>query len=148
MTLLSPHFTLEELVRSDYAIRHSIDNNPSSEVLANLDLLAAGLERMRSVLAMPIHVDSGYRCPKVNSAIGGAKDSAHMQGLAADIICPAFGTPLEIAEALVAHKLLIGYDTVIMEGDWVHVAFSDAPRYTVLTAHFGNGATTYTKGLA
>ena len=148
MTDLSAHFTLEELTRSPYAERWGIDNTPPAEVLGNLDLLAAGLERVRSVLSMPIHVDSGYRCPKLNSAIKGAKDSAHTQGLAADIVCPDFGTPLVIAQALIEQKQLVGFDTVIQEGTWLHVAFADEPRFRVLTAHFGNGATTYTEGLA
>ncbi len=148
MNYLSAHFTLEELTRSPYAERWGIDNTPPTEVLANLGLLAAGLERVRTVLSMPIHVDSGYRCPKLNSAIKGAKDSAHMLGLAADIICPDFGSPLQIALALIAEKRMVGFDTLIQEGTWLHVAFADAPRFRVLTAHFGNGSTTYTEGLA
>lgn len=148
MISLSAHFSLDELTRSDYAIRHGIDNTPPVELLANLGMLAAGLERVRSVLALPIHVDSGYRCPEVNTAIGGSKASAHMQGLAADIVCPEFGSPREIVEALIASRLLIKYDQVIQEGNWVHVAFSETPRFEVLTANFGSGPTTYTRGLA
>ncbi|OGT54233.1 MAG: peptidase M15 [Gammaproteobacteria bacterium RIFCSPHIGHO2_12_FULL_63_22] len=145
---LSQHFTLDELTRSDYAIRHGIDNTPSAEVLANIGMLAAGLEGVRAVLAVPVHVSSGYRCAKLNSAIGGSKSSAHMQGLAADFTCPQFGTPADVARVLVESKLRIGFDQLILEGRWVHVSFSDEPRYEVLTAHFGNGPTTYTKGIA
>lgn len=146
---LTAHFSLEELTRSSYAIRQGIDNSTNDpDVLANLGMLAAALERVRTVLALPIHVDSGYRCPAVNKGVGGSKDSDHMKGLAADIICPAFGSPREIAEALVAQKEFVGYNKLIQEGNWLHVAFSDAPRYEVLTAHFGAGPTTYTRGLA
>lgn len=145
---LSEHFTLEELTRSDVAMRRTIDNTPPAVIVANLQMLAAGLERVRSAIGnLAIHVNSGYRCPALNLAIGGAKDSAHMQGRAADIVCPEFGTPLQIAEALIQQKLLIGFDQIIQEGDWLHVAFSDSPRFDVLTAHFGTGGAIYTRGL-
>lgn len=145
---LSEHFSLDELIRSDYATRKSIDNTPSAEVLENLGMLAAGLEGVRAVLSMPVHVSSGYRCAKLNSAIGGSKSSAHMQGLAADFTCPQFGCPADVARAIVENKLRIGFDQLILEGRWIHVAFADEPRYEVLTAHFGKGPTTYTKGIA
>ena len=148
MSLLSSHFSYEELTNSDYALRHGIDNTPSSEVSANLILLATGLDGVRSILGYPLRVNSGYRCPKLNSAIGGAKDSAHTRGLAADFTCPEYGSPQEIAVRLAMDMLSIGFDQLIYEGTWVHIGFSDTPRYQVLTAHFGNGPTTYTKGIA
>ena len=70
-----------------------------------------------------------------------------MQGRAADIVCPEFGTPREISETLIQQKLLVGFDQIIQEGDWLHVAFADSPRFDVLTAHFGPGGATYTRGL-
>lgn len=131
---MTRHFTIEELIASDYAARHGIDNTPNDQVLENLQMLAEGLERVRSVLSVPIYVSSGYRCAKLNSAIGGARDSQHMQGLAADFTAPEFGTPYEIAEAIENAKQIIGYDQLILEfRRWVHISFADEPRMQVLT---------------
>jgi len=83
--MLTEHFSLNELVFSEYAVRHHIDNTPDDEIVANLQMLADGLERCRAVLGnRPMIVSSGYRSPKVNSGIGGSKGSYHMKGLAAD----------------------------------------------------------------
>ena len=147
-TFLSPHFTYEELTGSDYATRHGIDNKPYADMHPNGLMLAEGLERVRSILALPIHVSSGYRSAKLNAAVGGSKTSKHMDWLAADFTCPQFGTPLEICRELQANYAVVGFDQMIQEGNWVHVSFSDMPKGEILTAHFGNGPTTYTKGLA
>src|SRR5438093_11543543 len=90
--MLSEHFSLEELTESEVAARAGIDNTPSAETMRNLLRLAAGLELVRAALGNnPIHVTSGYRSPRLNQMVGGAKNSMHTQGLAADILCPAFG---------------------------------------------------------
>lgn len=148
---LSNHFTLEELTNSEYATRKGIDNTPSPEVCANLQVLANGLERVRALIGGPMRISSGYRSPKLNSAIGGATDSYHLRGLAADFTCPAYGSPKDIAECIADHEDAIGFDKLIYEGTWVHVQFpdaEDAPRGDILTAHFNGGRATYTKGIA
>lgn len=130
---LTTNFTLEELIRSDYATRKSIDNTPPADLFANLQMLAAGLERVRGVLAVPIRVTSGYRSPKLNSAVNGSRSSMHMAGLAADFIAPAFGTPAEIVTKLMASRQFINYDQCILEfNDWVHIGFADIPRLETL----------------
>ncbi len=143
------HFTVAELTHSDTAIRKGIDNTPDAEALANLDILIAGLEKVREALGYPMRINSGYRGPKLNAAIGGSKTSSHMKGLAADFVCPKFGTPLEICRSLVTTE--IPFQQLIQEGTWVHIAFPDVdetPKREVLTAHFGNGGVKYTRGLA
>jgi hypothetical protein len=129
---LTEHFTLEELIRSDYATRKYIDNRPDADILENLKILAQGLERIRRILCVPLIISSGYRCPKLNTAIGGSRSSAHMQGLAADFTAPAYGDPTEVVAALIERKSDINYDQVILEfpdrGGWVHVGFADSPR--------------------
>src|ERR1051325_8425715 len=90
---LTEHFSLEELIASEVAARKGIDNTPPDDIVAKLRVLAAGLERVRAVRDGPIHVTSGYRCLALNTAIGGAHDSMHIQGLAADILCPRLGAP-------------------------------------------------------
>lgn len=145
------NFTVEELCHSDTAFRKGIDNTPDADVLANLDILMAGLERVRKLLGHPMYINSGYRGPKLNAAIGGSKTSAHMKGLAADFVCPGFGPPLEICQLLQAHAEEIRFDQIIQEGTWVHIAFADVdqkPRGEILTAHFSNGGVTYSRGLA
>ena len=150
MTPLSEHFTLEELTRSDVATRRAIDNTPDAQTQARLCILAQGLERVRALLAVPMHIDSGYRCPTLNAAIGGARDSRHMVGLAADFVAPDFGAPKAIAEFLADRADDLRFDQLIQEGDWVHIAFADdtPPRGDILTAHFVGGTVRYTKGLA
>jgi zinc D-Ala-D-Ala carboxypeptidase len=121
---LSEHFSREELIASEVAVRSGIDNvPPAEEIEVNLLALAAGLELVRAVLGgKPIHVSSGFRCAALNRAVGGAANSAHMLGLAADILCPQFGSPLEVCRAIDAAG--IKTDQIIHEfGHWCHVAF-------------------------
>jgi zinc D-Ala-D-Ala carboxypeptidase len=68
---LTTHFTLEELTHSDVALQRGIDNTPSPEIVANLQTLAEGLEKLRSLLGTPILINSGYRCLDLNRLIGG-----------------------------------------------------------------------------
>ncbi len=131
---LSANFSLEQLTASETALARGIDNRPPAEIIENLRLLAAGLEQAQSVLGYPLEVSSGYRCPELNIAIGGAEKSQHCFGLAADFTCPSFGTPLEIAAAL--RDSGIRFDQCILEfGRWVHLSFSPEPRGRMLTIH-------------
>ena len=146
MTKLSEHFTLEELTFSATAQRKQIDNNPPAEVLENMKRLAAGLEEVRAALGnKPMRINSGYRSPKLNRAVCGARLSAHMAGYAADFVCPEFGSPLKIVKALAATG--IQFDKLIQEGTWVHISFAPEARRQLLTAHFGPNGTSYTAGV-
>lgn len=142
---LSEHFTLDELIWSDTAARLRIDNAPDPIATSHLVAFADGLENVRSILGgRPIRINSGYRCEQLNRAIGGARNSAHLIGYAADFTCREFGAPLQIVRAL--QQGSIDFDQVIQEGSWVHVSFAPMSRRQVLTAHFGPGGTTYTMG--
>jgi hypothetical protein len=147
MTQLTEHFSLEELTRSDYAIRHSINNTPTDvRIIGNLQALSELMERIRKLLGAPISVSSGYRCPKVNTAIGGAKNSAHLTGMACDFNAVGYdskGAALKISPLVQE----FGIDQLIYEGSWVHVGLSDEPRGQILTAVFGQGPVTYIKGI-
>ena len=146
MTKLSEHFTLEELTFSATAQRKQIDNKPPAEVQDNKKRLPAGLEEVRAVLGnKPMRINSGYRSPKLNRAVGGARLSAHMAGYAADFVCPDFGSPLKIVKALAATG--IQFDKLIQEGTWVHISFAPEARRQLLTAHFGPNGTSYTAGV-
>jgi len=145
---LTQHFTLEELTHSEYAARNGIDNRPNADVLANLHVLADGLERVRLVLSVPLLPISGYRSPKVNAGVRGATNSQHVQGLACDFIAPEYGTPLDVARALAKNPDFVEFDQLIMEfGQWVHISFSDQNRRDVLTATKGPVGVVYTRGL-
>ena len=146
--MLSEHFSLEELTASEVAARAGIDNTPSAETMRNLLRLAAGLELVRAALGNnPIHVTSGYRSPRLNQMVGGAKNSMHTQGLAADILCPAFGPPLDVCRAIATSRIPV--DQIIHElGRWCHVGFAPnghAARNELLT--IANAATGYELGL-
>lgn len=119
---LSPNFTLEELTASETAERHGIDNTPTSEIIENLRHLAAALQEVRTLLGnKPITINSGYRCPAVNEKLGSKPTSDHCKGLAADFVCPSFGSPDDIVRAILASP--ISYKQVIREFDrWVHIA--------------------------
>lgn len=143
---LSTHFTLAEFITSQTAARMGLDNTPPDGVMSNLEHTALGLEGVRTLLGVPLIISSGYRSPEVNRAVGGALDSQHKQGLAADFIAPGFGSPLQVARAIIASG--IKFDQLIMEGTWVHISFNAVPRGQVLTATFKDGTAHYSPGLA
>ena len=131
---LSPNFTLEEMIASETAARHNIDQTPSNDVLMNLRRLALFLEDVRKVLDKPIHINSAYRSPLANEAVGGKKTSQHCRGAAADIKVKGM-TPDQVVRAII--KSGLPYDQVIREFDsWTHVSISNgkdiAPRKQAL----------------
>ena len=121
---LTKNFTLEELIFSETASRKGIDNSPNQEVLFNLERLAQGLQDVRDLLQYPILISSGYRCLELNTVIGSKPSSAHVKGLAADFICPSYGSVEDVMIAIVNSD--IQYDQAILEyGRWIHLAFAD-----------------------
>jgi len=129
---LSENFTLDELTRSETALRKGLDNTPDAETVANLTELALALEKVRDLLGHPIHINSGYRSAKVNAAVGSKETSAHRHGWAADFVCPAFGTPQEICHAILDST--IDFDQLIWEfGSWVHISIDPRRRRVAMT---------------
>ena len=126
MTYLTPNFTLEELIRSEIGARHGIDNTPTPEIIENLKRLAQVLEEVRILLgSRSIYVNSAYRCPEINKLVGSKPTSDHLYGLAADIVCPAFGSPDYVVRAVVASP--IQYKQIIREFDaWTHISIPKA----------------------
>ena len=147
---LSAHFELAELVHSQTAARCGIDNSPPAAVLTELVRLATlVLQPLREAIGRPIVISSGYRSPKLNAAVGGAKESAHMLGQAADLVVPGMA-PLQVCRVIVSMGL--PFDQLIHEfGEWSHVAVTPAgvgPRRQVLTARRdARGRTVYTEGI-
>lgn len=142
---LSPHFSLAELVASQVATRKGIDNTPAPAIVANLTRLAALLEQVRALVGAPIAISSGYRSPALNKAVGGAANSAHVLGLAADISTAKLAPKVL---ALLIRQSDIAFDQLIYEGTWVHIGLSaGAPRRQVLTAKFAGGSVSYVTGI-
>ena len=142
---LSPHFSLAELVSSQVATRKGIDNAPAPAIVANLTRLAALLEQVRALVGAPIAISSGYRSPALNKAVGGAANSAHVLGLAADISTAKL-TPKALA--LLIRQSDIAFDQLIYEGTWVHIGLSTGVlRRQVLTAKFAGGSVSYVAGI-
>jgi hypothetical protein len=81
------YFSLAEFIHSTTAKRLNIDNTPTFEIVDNLNRLADYLDNIREKLGKPILVNSGYRCPVLNKAVGGVANSQHQKGLAADLVC-------------------------------------------------------------
>ena len=112
---LSEHFTLEEMLRSDTASKKNIENRISAEEVNNLQKLCQKvLEPLRQHFGKPIKINSGFRCKALNEAVGGAKNSYHTKGRAADI--PNIPGYLAYIRDHLPHTELIN------EGSWIHVA--------------------------
>ena len=146
MTQLTEHFSLAELTVSEVAARKGLDNTPDADSEENLRILASYLEQIRALLGVPLHINSAFRAPKVNVAVGGSGTSSHCAGEAADFTARQFGTPQDIAHAIMASD--IPYDQLIYEGTWLHFGIREPMRKQELTAHFAGGRVTYTAGIA
>jgi hypothetical protein len=126
---MAKYFTLKELCASATATKMGIDNFPSFEVAAHLqDLTARLLDPLREAWGGPIRVTSGYRCTRLNTAVGGVTTSAHKLGWAADLQDPAGKTEklIEFARIWVLTNG-IKFDQLIRETDkskktvWLHI---------------------------
>ena len=122
---MSENFTLEELVASTAAYNLKIDNTPPAEAVVNLTLLAdKTLQPVRDLWGAPVFVSSGYRCPQLNRIVGGAVNSQHMTGEAADISVGSPEANKRLFDMIV--KSNTPYDQLIDENkyQWIHVSYS------------------------
>ena len=116
------HFTINELTRSATARRFGIDNTPPQWAISNLSrLVDTVLDPARELLGAPIYVNSGYRCEKLNKAVGGVPRSYHLAGRAADLTT---GT-IEGNRRLYQILRTLPHTELIWErgGTWIHVAY-------------------------
>lgn len=122
------NFTLNELTDSDTARRLHIDNTPPTEAIAHLgELVGTILQPLREAWGKPIRITSGYRCSKLNKAVGGVGTSAHLYGWAADCQ-PSNDRDFEMFKDFVAAFVKgtgIRFDQIIEEHSassrWVHI---------------------------
>lgn len=159
-TKLSENFTLEEMLVSSTASKYGIKNVPDATAKANLTLLCKKyLQPLREAYGKPIIVTSGYRCPELNVKVGGAKNSQHSKGQAADINDgKGYKTGMEARYEANAKLFDFiykrgGFDQLINEfpdakgrPQWVHVSYNPTlkkQRGQALVAQKVNGKTVY-----
>jgi hypothetical protein len=147
---ISKHISDKEGVYSRTALRLGIENEPNKEQLANMKLLAKEVfEPLRAYVGGPIKINSFFRSPELNKAIGGSGKSQHCHGQAIDLD-DTFGrcTNAEMFEFIKKH---LDFDQIIWEfgnddnPDWVHVSYvsPDQNRNRCLQAYKENGKTNY-----
>ena len=148
--MISKHISYKEGVHSITAIRKGIDNEPNEEQLANMKLVANNVfEPLRVFINGPIKVNSFFRSPDLNKAIGGSTKSQHCKGQAIDID-DTYGKATN-AEMYWWIKENLDFDQMIWEfgnndnPDWVHVSYvsPDKNRNRCLKAYRDNGKTKY-----
>lgn len=124
----SNYFTIVDLMRSATAERLKIDNQPSDEVREELEITVCKINLISLIAhayGTTIRVTSGYRCKRLNQAVGGVSNSLHMQGRAVDFV---------VSNAEVKHKLhdalkeeacikLLGICELIEYPSFIHVGF-------------------------
>lgn len=131
------YFTISELTRSATAQSHHIDNTPPPAIRAKLEALIVNcLDPIRRIYGRPVIVSSGYRCPQLNSLVGGVSTSQHTMGEAADLV-PASGGSLG---ALARAAIQFGdFDQLILEqaggSKWIHVSWREGNRRHKILAY-------------
>jgi len=149
---LSKNFTLKEFTKSQTAERRDIDNTPNDEHLENAEFLFGNVvQKVRDNFG-PTTINSGYRGPELNEAVGGSSKSQHCHGQAADIEVPGVSN-YEVAKWITEN---CDFDQVILEfytpgvpdSGWVHVSYKkEGNRKSILTAMKEDGKTVYKVGL-
>jgi len=148
--MISKHISYKEGVYSNTAIRKGIDNTPNSEQKANMEKIAQNIfEPLRQWAGGPIKINSFFRCPELNKAIGGSSKSQHCKGQAIDID-DTFGV-VSNADMYAWIKNHLDFDQMIWEfGDdnnpnWVHISYvsHEENRNRCLKAYREDGKTKY-----
>jgi hypothetical protein len=147
--VISQHLVLAELIRSESAKRHGINNMPTPEHIENLKALAENIfEPIRTEFRVPIYISSGYRSKELNKFVKGSATSQHCKGEAIDIDMDGHThniTNKDIFDFIVAK---LPFDQVINEFNyaWIHVSYkkNGPQRKQILRAVKNNsGGTIY-----
>lgn len=150
---LSPNFTLSEMTKSETALRHGMENTPNQEQISNMQALAVKvLQPIRDHYKRGVKVNSGFRHPDVNAAVGGSRTSDHTRGMAADIEIPGVANAelaAWIQQNLDYTQLILEFYTPgVPDSGWVHVSYDPANlKKQVMTAMREGGKTVYKPGL-
>lgn len=135
---ISKNFRLKEFTKSAVADKMKIDNTKVPEYVKNniKEMVYQVLQPLRDYIEKPITINSGYRCLKLNAAIGGVPTSQHVQGQAVDIEVDGM-TSFEIAQAVL--DLHLPYDQLILYNDFVHISIGTRDRRQLLYNKSYNG---------
>ena len=150
---LTKNFSYPEMIKSSTADRIGVSNDATREHVINLvNLCNFILQPVRDEFG-PIRINSGYRSPALNKAVGGSKTSQHCNGEAADFESSRISNP-ELATWIAKH---LDFDQLILEfytkgqpnSGWVHCSFKKdgSNRKKIMTALRVNGKTQYKPGL-
>lgn len=152
---LTKNFALSELIEAGSARRLGLEEqfNPPADIICNLNNLAKNvLQPLRDAVGHSIQVTSGYRSPKVNKAVGGATNSDHLYGMAADIQLWIDGKNRNQLLFDTVLKLKLPFRQMIdefgseTEPAWIHISFKEGDnKRECLRARKVNGKTVYTK---
>ena len=150
---LSANFSLHEMCKSETAMRMGLENSPDEEATENLRLLCENvLQPVRDHYGKGVKVNSAYRSPESNAAVGGSKTSDHCKGMAADIEIPGVANA-DLAQWIMdnleyTQLILEFYTPGIPDSGWVHVSYDPANlKKQELTATKVAGKTQYLPGL-
>lgn len=153
MTQLSANFSLHEMCKSETAMRMGFDNTPGEQETENLRLLCEKvLQPVREHYGKGVKVNSAYRSPESNAAVGGSKTSDHCKGMAADIEIPGVANA-DLAQWIMdnldyTQLILEFYTPGIPDSGWVHVSYDpNNLKKQELTATKVAGKTQYLPGL-
>jgi hypothetical protein len=150
---LTANFSLHELTKSETALRLGLDNTPDDEATENLRLLCEKvLQPVRDHYGKGVKVNSAFRSPESNAAVGGSKTSDHCLGRAADIEIPGVANA-DLAQWIMdnldyTQLILEFYTPGIPDSGWVHVSYDpNNLKKQELTATKVAGKTQYLNGL-
>lgn len=121
------YFTIKEMTNSNMARTYQINNEPEEEFIKeNLKKIMYILDLVRVYIRKPIYVNSGYRCKKLNDIVGGARNSMHTKGLAADIRTLDREDLNTIFEFLKKNQTKFQIKELIKYTNFIHVAVSES----------------------
>lgn len=124
---MTKNFNYYEMINSTTAKKYNIDNNCPSSLIDNLQKTAEMMQSIRDFYGKGITITSGYRCPKLNTKIGGSKTSAHTQGNAVDTK-PADCNMKDYQKKVLEWAKINNFDQIIIEkpdkngiASWIHI---------------------------
>jgi len=141
---IGKYLTIDDITKSQTAIRAGIDNTPTPEQMRSIALVVQKIFDPVKDKFPEAFVSSFFRSEKLNAKIGGAKGSQHAKGEAVDIDSTIYN------KAIFEFVKTLDFDQVIYEfgndstPDWVHVSYKPTGnRKQILRAKKVNGKTVY-----
>lgn len=125
------YFSINEFCRSENAVQMGIDNLPNAEERRHVvETIEQCLDGLREAWGQPIRITSGYRCKTINHVVGGAANSSHMSGYAADIV-PCYGADIAyFRDFCIRYFAKHPFDQLISEHEdkfgrpqWIHIGW-------------------------